>query len=218
MHTPHTKLHPPCCSQPIWCAPCGVLQESGHKGSLWLRAACPRVSCAGMGWAFVTLHATRHRAVSLWSLGTKPPLKVGRPAVEVIRGPFSKPSSDTHTGRSLAILWPGNRIKRLPLFSDACREGLPDPGAGNGTERFPYVDLAGIVYDLLEPSSPADWQPNLEVLLTFVQRALQLGERLTRKRAHVQHGCSAQPAHRAESGRGWKRRRVCAGSEFNLRH
>ena len=59
----------------------------------------------------------------------------------------------------------------------SCREGYPDPAApANMTEKFPYVDVAGKAYDMLEnATSFFTWQPDAQALLTFISRMLQLG-------------------------------------------
>ena len=62
-----------------------------------------------------------------------------------------------------------------PAAAAACREGFPEVGApANLTEERPFVDLQAIAYDMLaDPSAP--WQPDVQSLLTFVSRFMQLG-------------------------------------------
>lgn len=63
-----------------------------------------------------------------------------------------------------------------PVQLLAFREGYPDPTApSNATERFPYTDLSAVAYAMLGSSSGANWQPDVQSLLTVISRTLQLG-------------------------------------------
>ena len=72
-------------------------------------------------------------------------------------------------------------LARGPARMLAFREGYPDPRApANATERFPYVDISAVAYDMLGDTSSANWQPDVQSLLTLSSRMLQLGERRRR--------------------------------------
>lgn len=56
-----------------------------------------------------------------------------------------------------------------------CREGYLDPGSPNSTNKsFPFVDVAGTVYD--ERAANKLWQPDLNLLLSTSTYFMSLGE------------------------------------------